>query len=118
MGESLRFGNSANLTEWEENLRTFDHRGSTLRIEERDEGFTYKTGGRPADTSNYFFLPAQGCYNIGSLDTPGTGGYYWSSSPYPGLSATAYRLYFSSGLVSLYRNHRYNGFVAGSQWFK
>ena len=79
---------------------------------------TYKTGGRPADTSNYFFLPAQGFYFSGSLDNPGTGGYYWSSSPYPGLSATAYRLYFSSGLVSLYRNHRYNGFVAGSQWFK
>ena len=78
----------------------------------------YQTGGRPADTSNYFFLPALGCYGNGSLRLPGTNGYYWSSSPYPGLSATAYILHSYSGYVYLDFDYRYYGYVAGSQWFK
>ena len=78
----------------------------------------YKTGGRPADTSNYFFLPAQGYYYNGSLYTPGAGGYCWSSSPYPGNSANAYYLDFDSGSVYLSNTNRSHGFVAGSQWFK
>ena len=63
-------------------------------------------------------MPAQGYYNNGSLNNPGTNGYYWSSSPYPGNSADAYSLYFYSGNVYLYGNYRLYGFVAGSQWFK
>ena len=79
---------------------------------------TYQTGGRPADTSNYFFLPAQGYYNNGSLVLLGTYGYSWSSSPFPGNSAYAYYLSFDSGYVNLRSNIRYLGFVAGSQWFR
>ena len=82
---------------------------------------SYQTGGRPADTSNYFFLPAQGFYNRGSLLHLGTFGYYWSSSPYPDNSAgaSAYGLRFYSNNVQLdYGYGRLNGDVAGSQWFK
>ena len=78
----------------------------------------YQTGGRPADTSNYFFLPAQGYYSLGSLYYPGTFGDYWSSSPIPGNSADAYDLNFDSGGVNLSLDNRYLGFVVGSQWFK
>ena len=63
-------------------------------------------------------MPAQGYYNNGSLNNPGTNGYYWSSSPYPGNSANAYNLNFNSGNVNLNNNNRNNGFVAGSQWFR
>ena len=78
----------------------------------------YRTGGRPADTSNYFFLPAQGDYRNGSLNNPGAYGYYWSSSPYPGDSANAYRLRFFSDGVYLDYSIRSAGFVVGDQWFK
>ena len=78
----------------------------------------YRTGGRPADTSNYFFLPAQGYYSAGSPTYPGTGGYYWSSSPNPGDSANAYRLRFFSDGVYLDYSIRSAGFVVGDQWFK
>ena len=63
-------------------------------------------------------MPAQGYYNNGSLNNPGTNGYYWSSSPIPGFSASACNLNLGSGHVGLYNGPRNGGFVAGSQWFK
>ena len=82
------------------------------------------TTGRPADTSDYFFLPAMGYYGEGQLYNVGTRGYYWSSSPYAGSAANAYSLYFDSGEVRVdYSLNRKGGYVAGSRsdgspWFK
>ena len=82
--------------------------------------------GKPSNTADYFFLPALGYYDNGTLSGVGTGGYYWSSSPNPGYADYAYNLYFSSGEVYVsgnYRDSRYGGYVAGSrtggaQWFQ
>ena len=82
----------------------------------------YQTGGRPADTSNYFFLPARGDYTYGSQDNLRTDGLYWSSSPSPPFpgndNSHAYTLRFNSGGVYVNSHPRHYAFVAGSQWFK
>ena len=60
------------------------------------------------NSGNYFYLPAAGYYG-GSLDTPGTIGYYWASSSYN--SSTAYNLSFGSGNVILNNYYRGIGFL-------
>ena len=47
---------------------------------------------------NSIFLPAAGCRNGSSLNFAGSGGYYWSSTPYGyGFDGNAYGLDFYSG---------------------
>ncbi len=48
--------------------------------------------GMPSNTANYFFLPASG-YNYYTPAAQGTGGRYWSSTPYSD-GTRAYRLFF------------------------
>ena len=55
------------------------------------------------------FLPAAGYrYCDGGVDYVGSIGYYWSSTPYS--SESAWRLYFVSGKVSMYRSNRCYGY--------
>ena len=63
-----------------------------------------------ADAGKYFYLPALGHYYSGQL---GGGGYYWSSSAHPWLSASAYRLDFGSGYVAVQFYNRYLGLRVG-----
>ena len=53
------------------------------------------TSGRPKDTSEYFFLPAAGYLNSGTLLVEGGLGYYWLSTPY---STTSYAYFLNFGL--------------------
>lgn len=72
------------------------------------------TPGRPANTADYFFLPAAGGYSIwggGFLDMFGTYGWYWSSSACPNNINYAYNLTFSSSTVIVfYQNNRTSGY--------
>jgi uncharacterized protein (TIGR02145 family) len=52
---------------------------------------------KKSDHSVYVFFPASGRYNGTTLDSRGTGGYYWSASFYD--STYAYSLYFGSSYV-------------------
>lgn len=66
--------------------------------------------GKPADTDNYFFLPALGCYdNHGKLFKLGEEGYYWTKSPIHGGYHQAYALKISPNKISLYFTDRNNG---------
>ena len=85
------------------------------------------TAGKPSTTADYFFLPAMGQYNNGTLSRVGTNGFYWSSSPYAIYEDQyAYYLNFNSGSVNVNSGTnfgRWDGFVAGSrpggaQWFQ
>lgn len=53
------------------------------------------------NTSQYngsqLFLPAAGYSNSSSVNSAGTYGYYWSSTPYSGNARTSWYAYFSSG---------------------
>ena len=64
------------------------------------------------DANNYFYLPALGFYSLGRLRDVG-GGYYWSSSFYPGSSSDAYGLYFYSGGVDVSANYGNAGWRVG-----
>ena len=87
---------------------------------------TYKSGGKPANTSQYFFLTALGLYSHNaSVVAKGTGGYYWSSYAaqyHTGLNMqAAYGLYFDSNSISINGSRRRTlGYIAGngSDWFK
>lgn len=76
--------------------------------------FITPTPGRPANTADYFFLPAAGGYSIwggGALEMFGTYGWYWSSSAYPNNINFAYNLTFSSNSVTVfYQNNRTSGY--------
>jgi len=61
-------------------------------------------------STDYFFLPAVGyAGGYGAFYNGGTGGCYWSSSPYANTS-NAYRLYFDSSSVGLNRAERLYGY--------
>lgn len=104
--------------------------GSDWRNKQNMTLIATPTTGRPADTSDYFFLPAMGFYYDGQLHNVGTFGRYWSSSPEAGNDAEyAYGLCFDNGGVKVNTSNysffrlRYFGFVAGSRpdgspWFK
>ena len=87
---------------------------------------TYISGKKPANTSQYFFLPALGYYNTGTnyVQDKGILGSYWSS--YAGayntvLSfSTGYRLLFSTNSISVSPMRRQHAFIAGNgaDWFK
>lgn len=59
------------------------------------------TVGKPANSSNYIFLPTFGFYyaNTGKLGRVGNRGYYWSSTPRPDMNLNAYNLYVERGTV-------------------
>ena len=57
----------------------------------------YLVRGRGAYSSASIFLPAAGDGNGASLIFAGSGGYYWSSVPFAGLSCFAWDLHFGSG---------------------
>lgn len=84
----------------------------------------YKSNGKPANTNNYFFLPAQGLKSGDDITSNGTVGYYWSSYSSPRSTvdneAMAYCLVFDSNRISINSAKRRYGCVAGrgSDWFK
>ena len=55
------------------------------------------------------FFPAAGCRYGSNLDSAGSYGYYWTSSPHPYYYNYSYRLDFSSGLVNTDYNYRIYG---------
>jgi len=63
------------------------------------------TQGIPADTSQYFFLPASGDMIGSSLNDVGSSGSYWSSTPRSN-AIDAYDLLFSSSTVNADYNSR------------
>ena len=66
-----------------------------------------------AAAGNYFYLPALGAYNAGTLYTLGRYGAYWSSSASPWSNLDGYGLYFNSGKVDVLYNRRYDGWRVG-----
>ena len=75
------------------------------------------TQGTPSNLSDYFYLPALGCYDgngysIGRLIGVGQGGLYWSSSPAPFNDNIAVALIFNSSSVYVGANNkpRYYGY--------
>ena len=59
------------------------------------------TAGIPTPTSDYFYLPALGIFNTGTLYGAGSYGDYWTSSGYPSTSTIAFDLNFWSTRVDL-----------------
>ena len=94
-------------------LKLKDPKGNNL-LQNSDNYSISPANGKPADSviGNYFFLPALGLYRYGKLSDLGSGGFYWSSSAYPGYSSDAYDLTFYIGRVYLDGYNRNNGFVA------
>ena len=66
-----------------------------------------------ADANNYFYLPALGIYNSGTLNNIGYGGHYWSSTTDPQYSNYAYHLSFNSASVYMSNYNRNGGFRVG-----
>ena len=64
------------------------------------------------DANKYFYLPALGSYNRGSLLTTGYSGLYWTSSARPIGSTYAYHLYITPTQVRGSYFERYAGFIA------
>ena len=84
----------------------------------------YRHGGRPADTSLYFFLPAIPATTDGvmggGLAAGIVDGAYWSSSPHPNSTsdASAYSLDFSKNEIRVNIGSRYIGRVVAPDWFQ
>ena len=74
----------------------------------------FVTEGKPTSKINdYFFLPALGNYDNGSLQSFTSVGLYWSSSTVSdGDPMMAYSMFFSPGSVTLQRTDRSHGCVA------
>ena len=74
------------------------------------------SSGKPKDSelSDYFFLPAMGFYDSGSLTNFGSEGDYWSSTAtfFGGFDQTAYGLKFDSTIVNVFNLDRQFGIVA------
>ena len=89
---------------------------------------SYQNGGRPANTTNYFFMPALGYYDyytnpsvpVYPYMNMGTSGWYWTVSPWPddGANTHAYSLRFTSSTISVYPFGRYDGFPVGAGYFQ
>ena len=65
--------------------------------------------GRGSYANRSIFFPAAGCGYDSSLYGPGSGGYYWSSTPHSDGSYYAWYLYFDSGYFIRYYDSRYDG---------
>lgn len=55
----------------------------------------------PDNRRNYFFLPAMGRYESGTLKDFRAMGFYWTSSTIPHFNGRAYNLYFDAGKVTV-----------------
>lgn len=75
-----------------------------------DQSYPSITWGRPADITNYFYLPAQGLYFGGTYSSVGAIGAYWSSTPRPKEKMTSYYLGISDSHVRVAGNDRRMGF--------
>lgn len=74
-------------------------------------GWTFYTGGSKSGSTTFYPAAGYRSYGSGQLGSVGSGGYYWSSSPYSSGSGNAGSLYFSSGNVRpLYGDYRAYGF--------
>ena len=72
------------------------------------------TQGKPSNISDYFYLPALGWYQNGTLYSVGEIGYYWSSSPSTSVTKNLSRyLTFVKGLIITAggTSERYRGFL-------
>lgn len=66
------------------------------------QDFPTPTQGRPANTADYFFLPAWGYYTSGLFfNLWGGSGYYWGSSASPISHSLAYAMSFRSNMVAV-----------------
>ena len=66
------------------------------------QDFHMPTQGRPANTADYFFLPAWGYYTSGLFfNLWGGSGYYWGSSASPISHSLAYAMSFRSNMVAV-----------------
>ena len=59
------------------------------------------TQGKPSNINDYFYLPAIGWCSYGNLYNLGNIAYYWSNTPDPRFSGSAYNLYFLYSYVSV-----------------
>ena len=95
-------------------LKNMNHEGKDMRLEYWINSVV-PSSGKPKDSelSDYFFLPALGFYDSGSLTNFGSEGDYWSSTAtFYGATATAYGLHFESGTVNVFNLDRTFGIVA------
>lgn len=72
------------------------------------------TQGKPSNISDYFYLPALGWYQNGTLYSVGEIGYYWSSSPSTSVTKNlSWYLTFVKGLIITAGgpSERYRGFL-------
>ena len=114
--------------------KTFDsnvgYLGQDMRETNREYHFagdSYRYGGKPEDTSKYFFLPALGFYGGGDhvVTDLGVYGIYWAScSSVPAVESPsvprAYAMRFTKNSVGIGSAMRNSGCIAGngSEWFK
>ena len=71
--------------------------------------------GKPANTSDYIYIPALGDYELGYFNLAGQVGFYWSSTSSPFMRSgnahpLAYYLYISKDEITLYDYFCYDGF--------
>ena len=71
--------------------------------------------GKPANTSDYIYIPALGDYELGYFNLAGQVGFYWSSTSSPFMRPgnthpLAYYLYISKDEITLYDYFCYDGF--------
>ncbi len=105
-----------------DNYKGTDYRYNHFTIWAEGNG-TWKirpTNGRPANTDNYFFLPAMGYYTDNGtlrLDDSEYYGAYWTSTS---LKNTNYALslHFSDAYVGVERDLRHWGYPIQPTWFK
>ena len=76
------------------------------------------TIGKPANTTNYFFLPAQRYYDYGSLSDPANdkGAVYWTRSALSSYDAYAIAFYDAQSYMTPYR--RSGGYPVQPDWFQ
>ena len=67
--------------------------------------------GKPVDITKYFYLPAQGYYDGGNFNSVGVIGTYWSKTPRPWETTTAYYLGITYDHVRVSGNDRKKGFM-------
>ncbi|MBQ4484547.1 MAG: hypothetical protein II934_06075 [Prevotella sp.] len=81
------YDSSGTITEYRDYDGT-DYRSETFPDIEwfRSRNPNYKNNGRPNDTSDYFFLPANDCINVNGTLLTNIHGCYWLSSAVPGVT--------------------------------
>ena len=65
---------------------------------------------KPSNLNDYFYLPALGQYQSGTPLSIGAVGYYWSSTPFSGMTSAAYGLNFDNLGVHVGGWARYSGY--------